>query len=85
MMGLELPDRIVNAPELDEAFEFYVDAFWELSTERQFGMGIGPIPITAMQAYARHYEMDDEEEFDFVYFIKAMDATYIKEQTEKKP
>ncbi len=84
-MGEPIPERIANAPTLDAGMDFFISAFFELSTERQMGFGEGPIPISAIHSYCRHYSMDDEEELEFVSCIQALDSAYLKRQNRKKP
>jgi hypothetical protein len=57
-------------------FEFYFDAFEELSTSRQVGFSVGPIPFTAIAEYFRIFELDDF--MDFVYIIRKLDNTFIE-------
>lgn len=73
----------MNAPTLPEELEFYYEAFHELSTERQIGMGVGPIPFLAILAYARHYDLDYEETEVLIFFIRQLDAFYLKYAQKK--
>jgi hypothetical protein len=57
-------------------FQFYFDAFQELSTSRQVGMGLGPIPFTAIAEYFRIYELADFDEF--AYLIRRMDNVFLE-------
>lgn len=57
-------------------FEFFYDAFRELSTSRSNGLGVGPIPFTAIVEYFRIYELQDFEEFSYV--IRRMDNVYLE-------
>ena len=61
-------------------FEFYIDAFYELSTCRN-GEGLVPIPFTAIVEYARIYEIEDIE--DFQYLIRRMDNCFINNERAK--
>ncbi len=65
-----------------EGFEFYLDAFRELSTSRPVVMEIQSIPFTAIAEYFRIYELRDFE--DFSYIIRQMDMTFIEMNTENK-
>lgn len=62
-------------------FIFYVDAFNELSTCRQSGMGIGKIPFTAIHEYAKIYNIEDFQSFN--YLIRVMDNKVIKLSDKK--
>ncbi len=83
-LGEPIPDKIANAPTLDAGMDFFISAFFELSTERQLGFGEGPIPISAIHAYSRHYEMTDDEEYEFIDVIRELDAAYLKKQAKKQ-
>ena len=58
-------------------------AFWELSTCRAYGMAVGPIPWTAIDAYARRHDIAGEDYDDLVYFVRAMDGEYLERQNKK--
>lgn len=60
-----------------EGLEFYYDAFRELGTARQFGMGIGPIPFTAIADYFRVYSIDGDFD-EFSHIIRCMDNVYLQ-------
>jgi len=47
----------------------------ELSTARQSGMGIGPIPFTAIVEYFKIYELEDFDEF--AYIIRRLDNVFM--------
>lgn len=57
-------------------FEFYIDAFKEVSTCRPVGMGAAPIPFTAIVEYARIYKIDEFEEFK--YIIRRLDKVLLE-------
>lgn len=62
-------------------FEFYIKAFRELNTCRQQGLGIAPIPFLAIDVYWNRFGVEDFE--DFLYFIRLMDDTYLKLESNK--
>ena len=62
-------------------FEFYFDAFRELSSCRTSGMAVGPIPFTAIVAYSTLYSLEDFDEFRYV--IRRMDDFFISEESKK--
>lgn len=82
-MGEAIPESIKNAPTLLPGLEFYMNAFWTLSTDRNLGMAEGPIPWTAIDRYAIRHDIWgwDFERFEFL--IKAMDVTYIEFRSKK--
>lgn len=76
--GIPLPDKIANRPTLGIGLEMYMDAFNRLSTCRQLGMGVGPIPWTAIGLYAVQAELDTDHTDKLYYYIEAMDAAFLK-------
>lgn len=66
-----------------DGFEFYLDAYRELSTSRPSGLDIQAIPFTAIVEYFTIYKLDDLD--DFVYIIRLMDNTFLElNDTTKK-
>lgn len=62
--------------------QFYIDAFHELSTCRISGMGLSPIPFTAISHYATIYDIEDFEEF--LYIIRVMDTAFLNINRRKQ-
>lgn len=62
-------------------FEYYTEAFKELNSTRPIGMGVGPIPFTAILEYFKVYPCDDFEEFN--YIIRSMDEAFLRHQSTK--
>ena len=81
--GQPLPDRIANAPTLRLGLSFYLNAFFDLDSERTQGWGLGRIPWLAIQQYAVFYELDEEQTDCLVYFIRAMDSAHLKRVEEQ--
>lgn len=82
--GQPLPERIANAPSLRFGLNFYLQAFFDLDSERSQGLGLGRIPWLAIQEYARFYECDEEQTDCLIYFIRAMDSAHLKNVEAKK-
>lgn len=82
-MGQPLPDRIANAPELFEGLQLYLQAFFDLDSERSHGMGIMMIPWQSIRHYALAYEFSDDQSEDLMYFIRKMDVAHTKRLKEK--
>lgn len=80
--GQPIPDRILNAPVLEPSLMFYIQAFFDLDSERQQGLGLGRIPWLAMRQYAVHFELDDDQFDAMVYNIRAMDTAHLKRLKE---
>lgn len=80
--GGKVPDVIRNAPYLLPGLQLYWVAFLTLSSCRG-GMGDGRIPWTAVKEYCAHIGLEDEE-FDYCWaLLCAMDAAYIKHNSDK--
>jgi hypothetical protein len=69
----------MEPPELAIGAESVWEAFWRLTTDRQSGMGVGPIPWTALDRWAVRHAIDDPDEFDeFEELIMSMDQVYLE-------
>lgn len=79
-----LPDRIANAPELAFGLNFYLDAFFDLDAERTHALAPTPIPRSSIVAYAKEYELDEDEKEDLIYLIRRMDNEHLKKIGKKK-
>lgn len=62
-------------------FGYYLEAFFELSTSRINGMGMGPIPFQAIIEYCRVYGIEDYESFRSI--IRRMDNKFLKLSAEE--
>lgn len=72
-------------PDVQAHLEYVWRAFDELGTERQIGMGIGPIPILKAREYAFSVlELNEDEEDRFITLIRAMDSEYVQASAPKK-
>jgi hypothetical protein len=52
-------------------------AFGDLSTERQIGMGLGPIPRSAILNYATEHGLLGDEIYRFEDIIRSIDSEYL--------
>lgn len=76
--GMPLPEKIANAPELEEGLECYYTAFLDLNSCRALGpSGEGAIPWTAMALYAQVNNYQGEELEDLFYHLPRMDKVYL--------
>lgn len=85
--GIDPPDHLVQ-PTLIEGAGFYLEAYFELLTETLGGMGLRPIPFTALDCYARRYGIEDNDEFDmFRTLMRAMEREHadLQRQPETEP
>ena len=86
--GKPVPKRIQNAPELLPGLDVFYDAFNCLSTTRQIGMGLGPIPWTCIQAYADEYGFEGDQRADLFYHVNVMDSAFlehVRKQNKSEP
>lgn len=80
--GQPIPDRILNAPELEQGLVFFLQAFLYLDTERSHHAGPTRIPWSCIMAYATYMECDSEQTADLVYFISEMDEHVVNKVAE---
>lgn len=83
--GQPVPDRILNAPVLRFGLLFYLQAFFDLDSERAQGMSLGRIPWMAIKHYADHFELDEGQTDALFYFIREMDSAHLKRLESEKP
>jgi hypothetical protein len=76
--GQPMPERIVNAPELQQGLQLYLQAFFDLDCERSHAMAPTAIPWTSVQDYAKAFEFDEEQTEDLHFFIRRMDSEHLK-------
>lgn len=72
--GASIPECL-EPPEILDGFGGWYEDFFELSTERQIGMGLGPIPQSCIDARTAGWRYDDADMFSMC--IRAMDAAYL--------
>jgi len=63
-----------------EGFGGWYEDFWRLSTERQFGFGVGPIPQGRIDEHVAGWRYDDAEMFE--HCIRELDGVYMKRQNK---
>jgi len=83
--GREAPAEYYERPEIEPHLNWLRSAFWELSTERQLGMTIGPIPGSKIREYLRD-ELDlYGAEYDRARaIIRKVDNAYMAMLTSRK-
>lgn len=80
LAGRPVPEGFADRPELTPHESFLWTAFHDLGTERQLGMGVGPIPWSVARQYAAAQGIDDEDGFsDFWAVIRLVDAEYVNQ------
>ena len=78
--GIAIPDDMWP-PDLLPGAEEWLDAFLELTTDRQMGMGLGPIPSAAID----RWPVEDAERASFRACIRAMDREYLAHGRDDQP
>lgn len=72
-------------PDLFPGADEYLNAFWELSTDRPIGMAAGAIPFTSIDRYAARFGVDDPDEFQsLLRAIRACDGAWLDYQRSKQ-
>ncbi len=79
-MGMPIPDKIKNRPQLTSGLEFYWRAFTELSADRDIGMAEGHIPWTAMNQWALRHGIQGDEFERFVSILRIVDTAYMEKR-----
>jgi hypothetical protein len=72
--GVKPVGRLATKPTLPTGLILYYEAFFDLDTERNHGMGLASIPWSAIVRYGEYYDLDTDE---LIYFIRAMDNAYL--------
>jgi hypothetical protein len=62
--------------DLEPHLQFEWQAFRDLSTDRQAGFGVGPIPWTSIDQYAARHGVEGDEFERFCHLVRAMDDAY---------
>lgn len=78
--GYDVGERALAAPELPDHLQWVLDAFWDLSRDRPLGFGgVGSIPFTAVDAWARRYGIRSSDQFDrLLFLLRSLDDEYLK-------
>ena len=80
-----MPEWYSEEPALIRGDEFYLRAFWELSSERQFGHAIGPIPWSKIVEFGERAGLDYAMGQVFVRVIRELDEAYLEwQRTQQK-
>lgn len=78
--GRPIPDRIQNAPILPEYLKLYLQAFYELDTERIHQY----IPFSAILRYAKFYDFDREQTENLIYYIRQIEKELESKKSKSK-
>lgn len=83
--GDVIPERILNAPKITNGLQLYLQAFFDLDSERTHGFSLSHIPWSAINEYAKTYDFDEEQKEDLLYFIRCLDRVYLDRLEKKQP
>ena len=76
--GREAPPEFHDCPEIEPHLTMIWNAFWDLSTERQIGMAIGPIPVSKIREHLRDEIGLIGDDYDHARtIIRRMDGAYV--------
>jgi len=79
-----MPEKFVEVWESTEPWmDFFLETFFELSTDRPAAMGVTPIPSASIRSQAAYLGLSRG---DFPWFrdtIRAMDAHYLEKKNNK--
>ena len=64
--------------------EFYIRAFWELSSCRDFGQFIGPIPWDKIVLYGERKGLDSDMINVLEVVIRELDEVYLRDLREQR-
>jgi len=74
-----IPQRILDAPELELGLEWAYQSYAKLTTCRSMGMECpGPIPWTAINDFCIREGISGDEQDELEYLIGKMDEAYLK-------
>jgi hypothetical protein len=80
-----VPAALLAKPDLLPGAQFYMDAFWDLSGDRQLGAmgGAGRIPFTALDRWAERHGVEGRQ-FDLLRaVIRRLDDIYLERLAEQ--
>jgi hypothetical protein len=79
--GIAPPEVLVVQPKISVGLLMYLEAFYELDTERNHGMSLARIPWSSIMAYADRYQYDGDE---MLFFIRKMDDAWLEKLAAAK-
>ena len=83
-MKRPLPQWYLDEPAEWAGSEFYLRAFFRLSTTREIGAGTGPLPWNHVMEYADHVGLDHEMTEVFEGVMYQLDDVYQDWQEEQR-
>lgn len=75
--NMPIPDKILNAPELQPGLQLYIDAFNDLTYSRFNTQGfVGRIHYTSMSQWCYDHNIDGDQRLDMIHLLTQMDQAY---------
>lgn len=78
-----VPEWFQTRPSPNAESLFWWEAFWELSSERPVGMGIAPIPGSAIRAFIRDHDLDEDMASMLLRLVRKLDGIFMKLAVQK--
>jgi hypothetical protein len=71
---MPVPKAIANAPELAQGLDFYMMAYNEISTGREYNQA-GPVPFSwfLIHEWCKAHDLDQDAEEDVQYLVQGLD------------
>jgi hypothetical protein len=82
--GQPPPSWYEEEPDYPPGLDFYMRAFWQLSTERQIGFSVGPIPVSKIEEFGEKRGYDPITLDIFRHLIREVDAAYLDWLTKER-
>tara|TARA_R110000803_G_scaffold20201_5_gene52227 strand:- start:8613 stop:8924 length:312 start_codon:yes stop_codon:yes gene_type:complete len=75
-----LPKWYTDRPTPRRGEDFFIGAFWELSTTRTFGQVIGPIPWNRIVEYGYHKGLEPDMIGVLELVVRELDECWLEQQ-----
>jgi hypothetical protein len=75
--GVAVPEDFLSPPELPPMSQVFLEAFWDLSTERSIGMSVGAIPLSRVLVVAEWYGLDEDNTRTLFQVVRVLDRLYL--------
>lgn len=85
LSGEPIPDSIENAPKLEIGLELYLQAFFDLDSERDSSQDVIPvIKWSSIKNYAESFDFDEEQTESLFKHIRRMDLSHLDRINKKR-
>lgn len=68
---------LLDRPQLEPDLDWVLEAFWDLSGDRQVGFSLGPIPWTAIDAWCRRHRVAGTAFDRFHWLLRQLDREFL--------